>query len=209
METNNKERFRELLQKAATLKPEKANGINKLLDWLETTDFYIAPASIKYNGNIDEGLCAEAIQTYDTLEKLNITFNENLDEYSILIISLLHNLGRINNFKKVIKGAYKKDENGVTIQPKIWEEKEARDYNPNPEMVLNEEIKSIFFIQHFIKLSLEEAEAISAFQNFAGCSDKEIGIKSKILSKNKLALYLHLANIKNVYYSNNADNKNI
>lgn len=200
METNNKERFKELLLQAGTLKPEKANGINKLLEWLDTTDFYIAPASIKYNGNIDGGLCAAAVQTYDTLEKLNIAFDEKLDEYSILIVSLLHTLGRINSFKKFVKGSYKKDENGATVQPKVWEEKETWDYNDNPEMVLNEEIKSIFFIQHFIKLSKEEAEAISAYSWLAHNSDKEVGVKSKILSKNKLAFYLHLANLKNVYY---------
>ena len=200
METNNKERFKELLLQAGTLKPEKANGINKLLEWLESTDFYVAPASIKYNGNIDGGLCAAAVQTYDTLEKLNIAFDEKLDEYSILIVSLLHTLGRINSFKKFVKGSYKKDENGATVQPKVWEEKETWDYNDNPEMVLNEEIKSIFFIQHFIKLSKEEVEAISAYSWLAHNSDKEIGVKSKILSKNKLAFYLHLANLKNVYY---------
>ena len=200
METNNKKRFKELLLQAGTLKPEKANGINKLLEWLENTDFYVAPASIKYNGNIDGGLCAAAVQTYDTLEKLNIAFDEKLDEYSILIVSLLHTLGRINSFKKFVKGSYKKDENGATVQPKVWEEKETWDYNDNPEMVLNEEIKSIFFIQHFIKLSKEEVEAISAYSWLAYNSDKEVGVKSKILSKNKLAFYLHLANLKNVYY---------
>ena len=196
----NKERFISLLQKAGELEPKKKPGIDRLINWLEGTDFYYAPASTKYHGNYEGGLCEHSIKVYDNLCTLNTAFNEDMKEYDIIICALLHDLCKIDFYKKVVKGAYKKDENGATIQPKVWEEKEVYDYGEE-KTILGHSPKSIFIIQHFFLLSDEQAEAIYAHMGGMECSDQmEKNTYSKIYNKNKLAFYLHLADYKQAYY---------
>lgn len=36
-------------------------GIDEMMAWLETTDFYVAPASTKFHGAQAGGLCAHSI----------------------------------------------------------------------------------------------------------------------------------------------------
>ena len=37
------------------------NGIDQMMAWLETTDFYTAPASTRFHGAEEGGLCAHSI----------------------------------------------------------------------------------------------------------------------------------------------------
>lgn len=39
-------------------------GIDEMMAWLETTDFYVAPASTKFHGAQAGGLCAHSITVY-------------------------------------------------------------------------------------------------------------------------------------------------
>lgn len=57
----NKERFIELLRST------KREGIEELIAWLETTDFYIAPASTRFHGNYEGGLLEHSLNVYDLL----------------------------------------------------------------------------------------------------------------------------------------------
>ena len=42
----------------------KRNGIEELLQWLDTTDFYVAPASAKYHGAELGGLLNHSLCVY-------------------------------------------------------------------------------------------------------------------------------------------------
>ena len=59
-----KQRFIELLK--ATNRP----GIDNLLDFLDRTDFYTAPASTKFHNSFEGGLLKHSLNVYDALKDL-------------------------------------------------------------------------------------------------------------------------------------------
>ena len=57
----NKERFIELLRST------KREGIEKLIDFLEKTDFFTAPASTRFHSSYEGGLLQHSLNVYDCL----------------------------------------------------------------------------------------------------------------------------------------------
>ena len=48
----------------------KRDGVNELLAWLETTDFFVCPASAKFHSAEAGGLCFHSLNVYKRLLKL-------------------------------------------------------------------------------------------------------------------------------------------
>ena len=67
-------------------------GSEKLLDWLDTkTDFFTAPASTRFHGAYDGGLCAHSLNVYRVLR--SSFFEPDTDtEETYAIVALLHDL---------------------------------------------------------------------------------------------------------------------
>lgn len=96
----------------ALLRETGAEGIEGLIEWLEKSDFYTAPASTKYHNAFDGGLAEHSLNVYHR-------FKDNLSRYpelkgilmrEVILASLLHDLCKVNNyeFKK-----YKTKEGGT------------------------------------------------------------------------------------------------
>ncbi len=49
----------------------KRDGIEELLKWLEGTDFFTAPASTRFHGNYEGGLCEHSLNVHRELTRLN------------------------------------------------------------------------------------------------------------------------------------------
>ena len=62
----NKQRFINLLKEAS----EQRKGVDKLIAWLETTDFFTAPASTRFHGAYEGGLVEHSLNVYDAFMKL-------------------------------------------------------------------------------------------------------------------------------------------
>ncbi len=43
----------------------KRPGATELLAWLETTDFFTAPASTRFHGNYEGGLCEHSVNVWE------------------------------------------------------------------------------------------------------------------------------------------------
>ena len=71
-------------------------GSEKLLDWLDTkTDFFTAPASTRFHGAYDGGLCAHSLNVYRVLR--SSFFEPDTDtEETYAIVALLHDLCKAN-----------------------------------------------------------------------------------------------------------------
>ena len=61
----NKEEFEALARKYI-----KRDGLEKLLSWLEQTDFYSAPASTKYHLSVEGGLCQHSLNVFHSMVEL-------------------------------------------------------------------------------------------------------------------------------------------
>ena len=102
----NKERFIELLRST------KREGIEKLIDFLEKTDFFTAPASTRFHSSYEGGLLQHSLNVYDCLVNLGTTTGDvqefqtagmrldSIPQESIIIVALLRlNLDRFSKFR--------------------------------------------------------------------------------------------------------------
>ena len=73
-------------------------GSEKLLDWLDKkTDFFTAPASTRFHGACEGGLCMHSLNVYHALH--DSFFTEGESEESYAICALLHDLCKANYYK--------------------------------------------------------------------------------------------------------------
>lgn len=145
-----KEEFIEIYKKNIT-----REGANELLEWLLKTDFFIAPASTRFHSAMAGGLCFHSLQTYKRFKNnLQNEYKEHLtdkiSEESIAIISLLHDLCKVDCYKIDYRNV--KVNNEWTKQPY---------YSYNDTLPYGHGEKSVYMISGFMKLTREEAMAIN------------------------------------------------
>lgn len=129
----------------------KRDGIDKLLVWLESSDFYQAPASTKYHGNYAGGLLEHSINVYNNLVKLtNIYFPSTFSNETLAIISLFHDLCKVNFYKPSTRNV--KGEDGKWFAKPTFEIDE--------KVPLGHGEKSCILLQSFMPLTIDELLAI-------------------------------------------------
>lgn len=146
-----KERFIELYKQHI-----ERSGAEKLLAWLEATDFFTAPASTKYHLSKPGGLVEHSVHVYERLNDLcgfERDRNSNLsaiDPDTIAICGLLHDICKVNFYKVEMRN--RKNERGQWEQYPFYIVEDRLPYGHGE--------KSVFIISHFMKLGLEESMAI-------------------------------------------------
>lgn len=156
----NKEKFIEIC---------KANiaraGIDDLLNYLDTTDFFTAPASTKFHGNYEGGLLEHSLNVYDNILKVvGILPAENKPSLeSLTIVSLFHDICKANFYKKGSRNV--KDE--ITGK---WFAKEV--YEINDQFPLGHGEKSCIMLERFMRLTANELLAIRWHMGGWDCSSR-------------------------------------
>lgn len=144
-------------EKAAELKNEFVSllggtgreGMPKLLEWLESTDFYTAPASTQFHGVYAGGLLVHSLSVYRYLQ--NFTKAVKVDENSVKIIGLLHDVCKIGFFTRQVRNVKIPGE-------RRWEEEES--YAIDDQLPMGHGEKSVYMIMKYIPLTDEEALAV-------------------------------------------------
>lgn len=170
-----KERFKEILSNV------NREGIDKLLEWLETTDFYKAPASRNYHGACEGGLLEHSLCVYDQMVRTASAYPEiECDNDNIALASLLHDLCKVN-FYIVEQRNRKNKETGQ------WESYDC--YQIDEKFVYGSHGgKSVYLAQHFIELKPIEAVAINC--HMGAFDNQNVG---KSYEKYPFAWLLHIA----------------
>ena len=112
-----KERFLTVYKETVT-----RAGSDSLLDWLEHSDFFVAPASTKYHGCYEGGLLQHSLNVYDCL-KIGIEaagLQGVYSEETIAIVSLMHDLCKVNYYKKGSRNV-KDEETGQWYKKEVYE----------------------------------------------------------------------------------------
>ena len=93
----NKDRFISLLK---SITRQNAR-IDDLINKLENSDFFVAPASTKYHGSERGGLCAHSLCVYANLiDLVNLKgLSDRISHDSIIIVSLLHDFSKMNFYE--------------------------------------------------------------------------------------------------------------
>ena len=130
----------------------KREGLPKLLDWLERSDFYEAPASTKYHGNYAGGLLKHSLNVYDCLKRIASNYEDkNISGESIAIAALFHDVCKVNFYQKGYRNV--KDDHGKWVQKEIYE--------INEKFPIGHGEKSCIILQWFFgKLEIHELLAI-------------------------------------------------
>lgn len=140
----NKQHFLNLLQCV------QRQGINQLKQYLCDSDFFTAPASVKYHDSYEGGLCQHSLNVYYYLVKLDDLYKTNLSKESMIVVALLHDLCKVDFYTPV-----KKDQK---IDGK-WQQ--VNTYTYNDDFPCGHGEKSVFRIMQFMRLTKQEILAIN------------------------------------------------
>lgn len=172
----------------------KREGVDKLRKYLLSSNFFTTPASTRYHCAYEGGLCEHSVNVYKRLlENVKKEYGENYESVvsneSIAIVSLLHDLCKIDFYKEDVKNV---KENGVWVQKPFYVKDELLPYGHGE--------KSVYIINGFIRLTREEAIAINwhmgGFDTRVKGGDGSI---SEAFAKFPLALLLHVSDLSATY----------
>lgn len=210
----NKERYLELISSISV--PD--SDIQGLIKWLEASDFFIAPATTRYHGSYDGGLCAHSLCVYENLVKLSnmfalipekkwevdeegkyipesahVVMQSIYSEDTLKIVALMHDIGKANHFTTFMRNV-KNEDTGKWEQRKEFKIREAGERF----IYGNHEQNSEFITHSFFPLSVEESSAILNHLGGMG-ADSSQNIIPTIYTKYSLALLLHMADLVACY----------
>ena len=163
------------------------NGAKELLSWLQNTDFFTAPASTKYHCACENGLVMHSVSVFNTMMEKH--FEDGVDSVeSFAIAALLHDVCKAEFYKVSTRNV----KNELTGQ---WEKQPY--YSIEDKFPFGHGEKSVFLIERFMKLRLDEAMAIRWHMgNFDDSSGYTV---SQAYEKYPLAVKLHLADMESTY----------
>jgi len=163
------------------------NGSRELLEWILKTDFFAAPASTKFHCAFEGGLVAHSVSVFNTLMEKH--FDEDKDNTeSFAIAALLHDLCKAQFYKLSMKNV-KNEGTGK------WEKQPY--YSVEDVFPYGHGEKSVFLIERFMRLKIEEAMAIR--WHMGGFDDNQGFSISLAYEKYPLAVKLHLADLESTY----------
>lgn len=172
----------------------KREGADALLDYLtNTSDFFTAPASGKRHSSFEGGLCVHSINTYKRFKSLVVAeYGEDyanvISEESIAIISLLHDVCKVNTF--TVDYRNQKVE-GQWIQVPYYAYNNTLPYGHGE--------KSVYIISGFMRLTREEAMAINWHMGGFDPRSQVSSDLSEAFARFPAALLFHMADLSATY----------
>ncbi len=177
-------------------------GAEKLLTWLESSDFFEAPASTRFHLSRPGGLVEHSVHVYERLLKLYKVEKANpaypgtpyiptVEEMEfIAICGLLHDICKANFYAVEMRN--RKNEKGQ------WEKYPF--YVVNDQLPYGHGEKSVYIISGFMKLTREEAMAIRWHMGFSDNDFKAGGFSvGNAFEKFTLAVLTHIADLQATY----------
>lgn len=168
-------------------------GAEKLLTWMETTDFFTAPASTRFHAAYEGGLLDHSINVYNVLISKHYDL-EHDDLESFTIVSLLHDLCKAGFYKTELRN--RKNDRGE------WEKVPV--YAIDDQFPYGHGEKSVYLIERFMRLKTEEAMAVR--WHMGGFDDSVRGGSFSLahaFEKYPLAVKLHLSDLEATYLHEN------
>lgn len=149
----NKQRFIDLL------KSTNRKGVDNLIQFLEISGFFKAPCSTRHHLAEECGLLKHSLNVYDTATTLKKALNSHCSDESIIISTLLHDVGKCGGFGKpyYVENVLKSGKQAATP------------YAINADLDnIPHEMLSIMDILPYMKLTQEEAHAITMHNGLYG-----------------------------------------
>ena len=139
----------------------RRTGMDGLIGWMYSNGYFEAPCSTQHHLAESGGLSEHSYNVYVQMDKLSKCLCEEgnaINNDSIIICSLLHDIGKCGQFGKpyyVENYLSKRDKEGNPVRS------ESKPYNINPELLnIPHDIRSVLIIEKFINLTEEELYAV-------------------------------------------------
>lgn len=167
------------------------DGVWELIDWLDTTDFFRAPASTRFHEAWGGGLLEHSLRVHNWLKALVDFYTTNplangstadLTSESVAITALCHDFCKIGCYKTEMR--WRKDQHNRWEQYPTYKFEEDFAFGGHGS-------KSVYLVQHFIKLSPAEAAAINC--HMGSWDQSPYGKPGAVFETNPLAWLLHVA----------------
>lgn len=173
-------------------------------EWLDTTDFKVAPASTKYHLNVEGGLCQHSLDVFKRLIRLmKYEYGDEekwkYDRATIALVGLLSGISKVGLYKKYAKNV-KNDETGQ------WESVVAFTVVDDANKLIcgNDVDNTLKILRTFFKVSTDAEMAIRYHRGaFAADTWEDKNDLSLALAKCPLALMLHIAELQATYIDEN------
>ena len=172
----------------------KRDGVESLLEWLDTTDFYTAPASTRYHSMFPGGLCLHSLNVFKRLMSRDET-GEDFNDESKALVSLFHDMCKVNFYTI----DYKNQKNSCGV----WER--VPYYTCNDTFPLGHGEKSLYLVQKHMRLTDSEALAIRWHMGNFGIvpGTNECFALTKARRSSKLVFMLHEADTEAAFWDEN------
>jgi len=183
-------------------------GIDELIKYIESTDFFIAPATANYHGSCVGGLCAHSLNVYKNMLVLDNAFGTELNKDSIRIVALLHDFAKFDLYEKYIQNRKEytpSGRNSDELGRFNWVQVDAykvRDAKERENVYSEHGISSFVIANKFIKL--EEDEIAAIINHHMGLDNgKPRTDVSEVMNRYPLASILCLADQASTYLDEN------
>lgn len=172
------------------LRTVKREGIEDLIKFIESTDFFTAPASTRFHGNHAGGLVEHSMKVYEILQEKvkNAPILLNTSEDTLKIVPLLHDICKANFYKI----DYKNAKNALGV----WEK--VPYYTIDDTIPYGHGEKSVMMITEYIKLTPEEKYAIRWHMGYTEPKELYNSIGTAY-TKYPIALLTHEADLEATY----------
>lgn len=165
----------------------KRKGIQELVNWLDGSDFKVAPASTRYHSNHEGGLLEHSLNVYnECIRQKDLIKLFNIPQDTLIITSLLHDICKVNYYKMDVRNVKK---NGAWVQEPY--------YTVDDMFPMGHAEKSIIIAQQFIQLSEVEIAMIRA--HMGGFVSDNYFAPSAVYNKYPEAIVLHNADLIATY----------
>ena len=171
-------------------------GADRLLEYLcsPSSDFFTAPASTRFHGSYAGGLVEHSVNVYDCLKdymerpRVNELYGLTASDETIAVVSLLHDLCKINCYHEGTRNVKDKDGKWKTVA--VYEYDDTMPYGHGE--------KSVYIITGFMRLTREEAFAIRYHMGFS--EDESKRNVGKSFEMYPLGFALHTADMEATYF---------
>ncbi len=179
--------------------------LDRLINKLLSSDFFVAPASTKYHNSYAGGLCEHSLNVYSNLvnlckSKMGLDA-ECYDDNTLRIVGLLHDVSKMNIYTTTVKNEKvycvdgdKRDDMGRFK----WVSKPGYSLKEDRFTFGSHEMTSEYIIRNFIPMTLSESVAVLHHMGGMNWDSAKDDI-ARVYKQYSLATMLHLADMLATY----------
>lgn len=198
--SDNKNRFIEILRSVSR---ENAD-IEGLIEKLESSDFFDAPASTRFHCSYPGGLVEHCLKVYDNLKMLIETKDLDINSDSIIICGLLHDISKMGIYEKSMRNekVYREDGSKSDNLGRFdWVSRECYKVKDASQRFIysNHESTAEFMVRCYIPLKVEESVAIMHHHGGLGYDSIPSSAMSDIYIRYPLVTLLHVADMMSTF----------